>query len=180
MRLLALLLVFALAGCQSMRAAGPSAKADLQPTKGNKAQGTATFTQMGDRVRVVANVSGLNAGQEHGFHIHEFGDCSAPDATSAGGHYNPEGHMHAGPETSRRHAGDLGNLDTDASGKARKEMVLENISLGPTGNNVIGRAVIVHAKKDDLKTQPTVDAGGRVACGVIGVAKDGVLKRAAR
>jgi Cu-Zn family superoxide dismutase len=152
----------------------------LHSTSGSNVSGMVTFTQEGRRVKVVADVQGLPPNSSHGFHIHEFGDCSAPDAASAGGHYNPEGHMHAGPETARRHAGDLGNLETDASGRARKEMMLENISLGPSGNNVLGRAVIVHAKKDDLKTQPTGDAGGRVACGVIGVAKDGVLKRAAK
>ena len=103
-------------------------------------------------------------------HIHEFGDCSAADATSAGGHFNPGKHPHAGPDMPMRHEGDLGNLTADAAGKAHYERVDKDLKL--TGDDsIIGRSVIVHEKVDDLKTQPTGNAGARVACGVVGVAK---------
>jgi Cu-Zn family superoxide dismutase len=112
---------------------------------------------------------GLKKGK-HGFHIHEFGDCSAPDGTSAGGHFNPEGKMHGAPVDMSRHAGDMGNIEADESGKAHLEYIDPMMSL--TGDHsIIGRSVILHQNEDDLKTQPTGNAGPRIACGVIGVAK---------
>jgi superoxide dismutase, Cu-Zn family len=141
----------------------------LNPASGSNVSGTVTFTKSGDGVKVVADVTGLKPGK-HGFHIHEFGDCSAKDAASAGGHYNPTKHQHAGPDASERHVGDLGNLEADASGKARLEHTDKMLKLSGD-NSIVGYAVIVHEKEDDLKTQPTGDAGGRIACGVIGVAK---------
>lgn len=157
-------------GQASLQAADPTkAIAVLNPASGSDVRGTVTFTQTGDGVKIVADVTGLSAGK-HGFHIHEFGDCSAKDATSAGGHYNPTNHPHAGPDADKHHVGDMGNLEADASGKAHLELVDKNMKL--TGDaGIIGYAVIVHEKADDLKSQPTGDAGGRVACGVIGVAK---------
>ncbi|MGV3530894.1 MAG: superoxide dismutase family protein [Chthoniobacteraceae bacterium] len=141
----------------------------LSPTEGNKAKGTVTFTKSGKGLKIVAELSGLTPGK-HGFHIHEFGDVSAPDGTSAGGHFNPEGTSHGAPDADKRHAGDLGNIEADASGNAK--LTLEQEGLGFEGaGNVLGRSVVVHAKEDDLKTQPTGDAGGRVGVGVIGVAK---------
>ena len=145
------------------------AVATLSPTQGNNVSGVVTFTKVDGGVKIVADVSGLTPGR-HGFHIHEFGDCSAPDAASAGGHFNPTHRQHGGPDSEMRHAGDFGNLDADASGKAHYERVDKVISLdGP--ESIIGHAVIVHAKADDLKSQPSGNAGARVACGVIGVAK---------
>ena len=138
----------------------------LTPTAGSKVTGTVTFTKSGDGVQVVANVAGLKPGK-HGFHIHEFGDCSAPDATSAGGHFNPTNDPHAGHDADERHMGDLGNIEADASGKAQLKLTDKKIKL----DAIIGKAVIVHEKADDLKTQPTGDAGGRLVCGVIGLAK---------
>ena len=141
----------------------------LNPTAGSKVTGTVTFTKTGDGVKIVAEVNGLTPGK-HGFHIHEFGDCSAPDATSAGGHFNPTNDPHAGHDAEKRHIGDMGNIEADASGKARLELTDKEMEF--TGDEgILGHAVIVHEKADDLKTQPTGDAGGRVACGVIGVAK---------
>jgi superoxide dismutase, Cu-Zn family len=150
--------------------AGPArALAVLMPTAGSTASGTVTFTVVDGGVRVSAHVEGLAAG-DHGFHVHEFGDCSAPDATSAGGHFNPGGAPHAGPDAVARHVGDLGNLTADTQGMASYDRVDPAIRLdGPHG--VIGRAVIVHAAPDDLATQPTGGAGARLACGVIGVAR---------
>ena len=145
------------------------AVAVLHSASGSKVTGTVTFTKTDDGVRVVADVEGLTPG-DHGFHIHEFGDCSAADATSAGGHFNPGKHPHAGPDMPMRHEGDLGNLTADAAGKAHYERVDKDLNL--TGDDsIIGRSVIAHEKMDDLKTQPTGNAGARVACGVVGVAK---------
>ena len=146
------------------------AVAVLHPTSGNKAHGTIRFTQTGEKVKIVAELQGLNPGQKHAMHIHAFGDCSAPDATSAGGHYNPEGHAHALPNGGPRHAGDLGNVQADKQGKARYELTVDNITIAGTRNPIIGRGVIVHAKPDD-GGQPVGNAGDRIACGVIGVAK---------
>ena len=145
------------------------AVAVLSPTKGHDISGTVTFTKVEGGVKIVADVAGLTPGK-HGFHIHEFGDCSAPDAMSTGGHFNPHHMEHGAPESSERHAGDFGNLESDESGKAHYERIDTTISL-VGADSIIGHAVIVHEKVDDLKTQPTGNAGVRVACGVIGVGK---------
>lgn len=154
------------AGCAAIGASsGPAAEAKLQPTKGNTASGLVNFVQQGDRILVNATVSGLTPGK-HGFHIHEKGDCSAPDATSAGGHFNPGGHPHGHPQMGPHHAGDIAMLEADASGNARLSTELSGVALvGDQG--IIGRGVIVHASPDDFKTQPTGNSGARVACGVI-------------
>lgn len=146
-----------------------NAIAVLHPTANNKCQGTVRFTQDGDSVKVVADLQGLTAGQKHAFHVHEYGDCSSPDGMSTGGHYNPEGHQHGLPETDKRHAGDLGNIQADQNGKAHYEITVKNITVAGTKNPILGRGVIVHAKVDD-GGQPTGNAGGRIASGVIGAA----------
>lgn len=156
--------------CLAMNAFAENAVAVLHATRGGNVSGTVTFTKVNGGVHVVADVEGLTPG-EHGFHIHEFGDCSAPDATSAGGHFNPDGHVHAGPGSAQRHEGDLGNIIANASGKAHYDVVDTQLSFDGR-HSIIGRSVIVHEKADDLKTQPTGNAGARVACGVIGVAKE--------
>jgi superoxide dismutase, Cu-Zn family len=142
----------------------------LHPTAGNKISGTVTFTPAADGVQVHAEIMGLTPGK-HGFHIHEFGDCSAADASSAGAHFNPTNQPHAGPDAAARHEGDMGNVEADASGNAKLDYVDHQISLANDSKSAIGRSVVVHAKPDDLKTQPSGDAGGRIACGVIGWAK---------
>ncbi len=156
---------------QAPAAAGGVTKAVcvLHHTKDNKAHGVIHFTVMGDEVEVKGEIMGLTPG-EHAFHVHEFGDCSSPDAMSAGGHFNPDKQPHGGPHSAKRHVGDLGNIKADASGKAVIDIRDKLIKLhGP--HSIIGRSLIVHAKADDLKSQPAGDAGARVACGVIGVAK---------
>jgi len=141
----------------------------LYPTQGNNVSGTITFTQTDSGVKVVADLQGLSKGK-HGFHIHEFGDCSSADGMSAGGHFNPEGKTHGAPMDMSRHMGDMGNLVADESGKAHLEYTDAVIRLnGP--NSILGRSVIVHKGEDDLKSQPSANAGPRVACGVIGAAK---------
>lgn len=147
-----------------------SAIAMIHPTKTNTVHGIVRFTQVAAGVRVVADLSGLTPDSVHGFHIHEYGDCSAPDASSAGGHYNPEHHRHAGLTSDMRHAGDLGNIQADAQGNAHLDLIVDNITIDGSKNPILGRAVIVHQKADDLKSQPTGDAGGRIGCGVIGLA----------
>jgi Cu-Zn family superoxide dismutase len=145
------------------------AVAVLNPLGSSGVSGTVTFTKTEGGVRVQALVKGLKPG-DHGFHIHEFGDCSAPDGTSAGGHFNPTGAPHAGPHDAQRHAGDMGNITAGADGGASVDYVDSMGSFeGP--DSILGRGVIVHEKGDDLKTQPTGNAGGRVACGIIGAVK---------
>ncbi len=147
------------------------AVAVLHPTEGNDVTGTVWFTKTENGIKVVADVRGLTPGK-HGFHIHQYGDCTAPDGTSAGGHFAPDGSPHGAPSdpADQRHVGDLGNLNADEEGVAHLEWTDPVISFSG-GHNIIGRAVVVHAGEDDLESQPTGDAGARVACGVIGIAK---------
>jgi superoxide dismutase, Cu-Zn family len=159
-------LVGALAACSSMGSSRPAATAPLAPTAGSAVTGSVSFKQEGDRVRVMARVSGLKPNSEHGFHVHEKGDCSAPDGMSAGGHFNPSMHPH-GPQTMPHHGGDMPSLQADASGNASAIFTIEGVTLGTEPNSVIGKAVIVHAMPDDYVTQPTGNAGARLACGVI-------------
>jgi superoxide dismutase, Cu-Zn family len=128
--------------------------------------GTVRFTEeAGGGVRVVADVTGAKAGK-HGFHIHETGDCSAPDYKSAGGHFNPTGAVHACDPTNPRHAGDFGNIEVGPNGTGHMEMVAPNLTFdGPS--SLVGKAVILHAGEDDCKTQPSGNSGDRIACGVI-------------
>jgi Cu-Zn family superoxide dismutase len=147
----------------------------LHGTKGNEVSGVVRFDAVEGGVKVTADVEGLAPNSKHGFHIHEYGDCSAGGATSAGGHYNPEDHPHALPPKTPRHAGDLGNLEADASGKAHFEMTVEGISIAGENDPILGRGVIVHEKADD-GSQPAGNAGARVACGVIGIANPGDRK----
>jgi Cu-Zn family superoxide dismutase len=158
------------AGCKSADGDHGStrrARAELNPASGSNVRGTVDFFETSGGVRVVAKVSGLTPGQ-HGFHIHEKGDCSAPDASTAGGHFNPTGAKHGGPNDAERHAGDFGNLTADASGNARLELMSSAISFNGA-NSIIGKGVIVHANPDDLKSQTPSpgNAGPRVACGNI-------------
>jgi Cu-Zn family superoxide dismutase len=160
------------AGCQSGARPGATAEpliatAALQPTKGNKALGEATFEQTGDKVHLIVNAQGLKPDQEHGFHIHEAGDCSSGDGMSAKGHYNPAGQPHGNPASGAHHAGDLPALKADKSGRARLEVELAGISLAPGPTSIVGRGLIIHADPDDYKTQPTGNSGARLACGVI-------------
>ena len=159
---------FALAaGCASMGiSGGPSAVANLEPTTGNTAKGTVSFTQRGDRVRVSAQLSGLKPNGEHAFHVHEKGDCSSGDGMSAGGHYNPAGTPH-GPQDAAHHAGDMPSLTADAYGNASATFELSGVAIGSGAADLVGKGLIVHRDADDFKTQPTGNAGPRIACAVI-------------
>lgn len=151
---------------ESQMAPAPVAIAELAPVGGSNVHGRVVFTQKGDSVEIEADVTGLAPGK-HGFHIHQWGDCSSPDGKSAGGHFNPEGVPHAGPDAPQAHAGDLGNIEADATGHGTVKMTSSRISLTGGPNDIRGRAVILHAGEDDLHSQPTGAAGARVACGVV-------------
>jgi Cu-Zn family superoxide dismutase len=160
-----------LAGCSSMSLRSPTATAALAPTKGSQVSGTVSFTQKGDRVIVEAKVTGLTPGL-HGFHVHEKGNCTAPDGSSAGPHFSPVPAQHGGPDTIAHHAGDLGNLTADSTGTAIAKIEVKGLSLGTGEDSIIGRSVIVHEKADDLKTQPSGASGARLACGLISKSQD--------
>jgi len=144
------------------------ATATLEPKSGSQVAGTVTFTKTGDEVRVVADVQNLKPGK-HGIHIHEKGDCSAADASSAGGHFNPTHQHHGGPMTAEHHTGDLGNIEADASGKAHLDWKGKMSLSG--ADSIIGKSIVVHEKEDDLKTDPAGNSGARIGCGVIEAAK---------
>jgi Cu-Zn family superoxide dismutase len=140
------------------------ATAKLEPKSNSKVTGTVTFTKSGDDVEVVGEIQNLTPGK-HGFHIHDKGDCSAPDAASAGGHFNPTHQHHGGPSTAERHTGDLGNIEADKSGNAHIQWKGKMSLSG--ADSIIGKSVVVHEKEDDLKTDPSGNSGARIACGVI-------------
>jgi Cu-Zn family superoxide dismutase len=153
------------------------AVAVLQPLLGSNITGTIMFDQVGDKVHITGDIRGLAPNSKHGFHIHEFGDTSAANGSSAGGHYNPEGaeHMHGAIDNPKRHAGDLGNITADGSGVAHIDVTDDDISIAGMKNPIIGRGIVVHANEDDYTQSPPSqtpgNAGGRVAVGVIGIRK---------
>ena len=156
-----------LAGCQSVPDEPLRATAALQPTKGNKTFGEATFEQVGDKVRVVVFAQNLRPEREHGFHIHEAGDCSSGDGMSTKGHFNPHGKPHGHHASGERHAGDLPSLRAGKDGRAKLDVTMDIITLGAGPASILNRGLIIHADPDDYKTQPTGNAGARLACAVI-------------
>lgn len=162
-------LVLLVAASQSAHGAKPgaNARATLEPKSGSAVTGEVNFQNVGEQVLVTARISGLKPNTEHGFHVHEKGDCSAADATSAGGHFNPGGHPHGHYAQIESHAGDMPNLKANANGVAKLSIRLKSLRVGDGPNSVLNRAVVVHAKPDDYKSQPAGDAGARIACGVI-------------
>ena len=158
------LAILILAGaCATMR---QSATATLAPTSGNTAAGTVTFAEKKDgSVQVTVRLTGVPPGV-HGFHVHDKGDCG-DNGNAAGGHFNPMSAPHGAPSDASHHAGDFGNVEADASGSVNESRTLWGITVAPGTTSVVGHAVILHANADDLKTQPTGNAGGRIACGVV-------------
>lgn len=146
--------------------------ATIMPTQGNQAEGVVTFRRTGDGIGVTAHIEGLQPNTQHGFHIHQFGDCTAPDGTSAGGHFNPTGERHGGRHDHERHIGDMGNLESNSEGVATLEYIDPRLEMDGH-NSILGRGMIVHSQADDYTTQPTGDAGARIGCAVIGVADRG-------
>jgi len=155
-----------LAACAGLEASGPKAEATLEPRSGSTVSGTVSFQTVGQKVRVEARVAGLTPG-EHGFHVHEAGDCSAPDASSAKGHFNPAAKPHGYHGGAEHHAGDMPNLVADASGNAIVSGEVSMLSLGSDANSIVNRSVVIHADPDDYKSQPAGNSGKRVACGTI-------------
>lgn len=149
---------------------GPSKAATTQPSN-NNVTGTVVFTEANGRMYIVADISGLAPNSKHGFHIHEKGDLTAADLSSAGAHYDPGMAKHHGAPNDdmklMNHAGDLGNLVSDNKGVAHLELTVEDLTIDGARNAIVGRSVIVHAKVDDFMTQPTGNSGGRIAGGVI-------------
>jgi Cu-Zn family superoxide dismutase len=157
-----------LAGCATLGdPAGPKAVAKLASTKSNTASGTVTFEQKGDKVRVAGTITGLKPNGEHGFHVHEKGDCSSGDGMSAGGHFNPLGKGHGHMSGVGAHAGDLPNLRADAYGVATFSVETDGITVGSGATGIVGKGLIVHRDPDDYKSQPVGNAGPRLACAVI-------------
>jgi len=140
-------------------------KAIIEAKSGSSVSGAAVATETKGAVEIVVDVAGASAGV-HAVHIHEKGDCSAPDATSAGGHFNPTGEAHGAPDADHHHAGDFGNMTVGADGKGHLVITSKMLTVAAGPNSVAGRAIIVHEKEDDMKTQPTGNAGGRIGCGV--------------
>lgn len=182
-------LVFALGGCASTSQTakpagtpsvkpmtGPStahqAEANLASASGSLVSGKLSLVPMAGGVHVNGEVGGFGPGSSHGFHIHEKGDCSAADASSAGGHFNPARQPHGRAMQGAHHAGDSDNIVADANGVAKIDTHIEGVSLGGgAGNDIAGRAFVVHAASDDYTSQPAGNAGARVACGVIRVVR---------
>ncbi|HET7268402.1 MAG TPA: superoxide dismutase family protein [Oleiagrimonas sp.] len=148
--------------------ASTSAHATLKATSNSHVSGQLAFVAVDDGVHITGQVNGLKPDSTHGFHLHANGNCQAPDASSAGGHFNPADVPHGHPGTKPHHAGDIPNQHADASGVATVDVVVPNVQLG-TGSDtdILGRAVIVHAQPDDYTSQPSGAAGPRIACGVI-------------
>jgi len=172
MRRAALVAALALAGCQSAMHSSPDemarATVQLKPTQGNKTVGEATFEDTGKGgVHVFLIVHGLKPNSEHGFHIHEAGDCSSGDGMSAKGHFNPFGKPHGHYQSAERHGGDMPSLKSDASGNAKASFEIDTVTVSPGPASIVGRGLIVHVQPDDYKTQPTGNAGARSACAVI-------------
>ena len=156
--------ILLLAACATMK--GPTASATLAPTSGQTASGTVRFVQLsGGAVEVTVNLTGVPPGV-HGFHIHEKGDCG-DNGNAAGGHFNPASTAHGSPSADPHHAGDFGNVTADNNGVVEARFTTRSVTVEAGPNSAVGHAVILHASPDDLTTQPTGNAGARIACGVV-------------
>lgn len=165
-QLMVVVMLLALAGCDSM-SKGPYAEAQLQAAPNGKVWGRVTFHEADGKTYIRADINGLPGNQQFGFHVHEKGDCSAPDFMSAAGHFNPQGKPHGDHKTEQAHAGDMPNLSSNGEGVAVLSYTTGVLTVAPGPNSVVGRAVVVHQNPDDYKSQPAGNAGPRIACGVI-------------
>lgn len=159
----------ALGGCAQMKEVmpgGASATATLAPTRGNSTRGTVHFVQGMGSVQVSGEIHGLKPNSEHGFHVHEKGDCSSGDGISAGAHYNPGSDPHGKYDATRHHAGDLPSLHADANGTATFSFSTSSFHVGREPADVVGKGLIVHRDPDDY-SQPAGNSGPRLACAVI-------------
>jgi Cu-Zn family superoxide dismutase len=145
----------------------PSALAVLSPTQGNSVHGVVTFVRANGAALVNVNMTGFKPNSVHGIHVHESGDCTARNASSAGGHFDPASSQHGGPSGQRRHGGDLGNVVADSNGEIYATFPVEGFDFGSGPASIIGRGVVVHVDRDDLISQPAGNSGTRIACGLI-------------
>jgi len=153
---------------QTTATAGASVR--LSPTQGNTANGVLKITPAGTGVNLAGVVQGLKPDGEFGFHFHEKGDCSAPDATSAGAHFNPTNQDHGNPQSPPHHAGDMMNVKSDSQGVAEVDIDNHDVSLqSGQPNDILGKALVLHAQPDDYTTQPSGNSGDRIACGVVAI-----------
>jgi len=174
-RIVPLVAALLLAACASTPPSGStatstmsSARVALAPASGSLVSGSLSLVPMGDGVHITGDIGGLAPNSTHGFHIHEKGDCSAADASSAGGHFNPTAQPHGRASGPHHHLGDNDNLAADANGVAHVDAHFAGVVLGGGGaNDIMGKAVVVHASPDDYSSQPSGNAGARIACGVI-------------
>ena len=157
-----------LVACQSMeQGTGQKASASLDSRSGSQAKGEVNFVWQGNDVLINGKFSGLKPNSEQGFHVHEKGDCSAPDATSAGGHFNPETKSHGMPGSAAHHSGDMPNIKSDANGNAVYSAKVSGLAVDTGKNGIIGKSVVIHRDPDDYKSQPAGNSGPRIACGLI-------------
>lgn len=154
-------------GCASLQDAGPSARVQLESRSSSTVTGTLELRQKADGVQITGEVRGLSPASAHGFHVHEKGDCSAADASSAGPHFNPQGAPHGKMGQAPHHAGDMPNIVADRRGTAQVDVLVPGATLTPGVASIAGRSVVVHRDPDDYSTQPAGNAGPRLACGVI-------------
>jgi superoxide dismutase, Cu-Zn family len=153
------------AGCASHAKSNPMAIATLAPTANQTANGTVHFMELNDgAVEVDVDLKNVPPGT-HGFHIHDKGDCG-DNGNAAGGHFNPTGAQHGAPTAPSHHAGDFGNATADANGNIKMKFATRAITVSPSSSSVVGHAVVLHGNPDDLTTQPSGNAGPRIACGV--------------
>ncbi|HKQ12591.1 MAG TPA: superoxide dismutase family protein [Steroidobacteraceae bacterium] len=144
------------------------AVAQVGPTQGNTVTGALALDSSPQGVRITGAIQGLKPDAEFGFHVHEKGDCSAPDGSSAGGHFNPTQAQHGNPTGAAHHAGDMPNIKSNAEGVAQVDTTAAGTSLhGEATTDILGKAIVVHESPDDYTTQPSGNSGKRVACGVI-------------
>jgi Cu-Zn family superoxide dismutase len=150
---------------------GRTARATIEGRSNSSLTGEATFNDTDAGVKVMVMVKNAMPGM-HAVHIHEKGDCSSPDAKSAGDHFNPDHQPHGAPTAPQHHAGDLGNMEVGSDGNGKLELTSKDLTVSPGTHSVIGRAIVVHEKPDDMVTQqPPGNAGARVGCGVITMAQ---------
>ena len=155
------------AACAGMRSSSLAASATVEPRSSSTVAGSVRFSEAAGGVRAHVELTGLAPNSEHGFHVHDKGDCSTPDAASAGGHFNPDGSAHGRAGAMAHHAGDLPSLRADAAGKVRIDLELRGLTLAPGPTSIVGRSVVVHRDADDYTTQPSGNSGPRTGCGVI-------------
>jgi Cu-Zn family superoxide dismutase len=150
-----------------------SASAEMAPTRGNTANGALVVAADANGIRITGAIQGLPPNSELAFHVHEKGDCSAPDASSAGAHFNPTNENHGHPNSDPHHAGDMINLKASSEGVAQVDVSVRDLTLHQgRATDALGKALVIHAKPDDYKSQPAGNSGDRIACGVITVSPD--------